>query len=434
MTVKRWSARDLAAEVLRRVRKDDAYATLALNATLDDSRLPAEERRLATELVYGVLRQRRRLDHALQRHVRRRLSATDPDTLDQLRLATYQLLVLDRVPAYAAVDHAVAAVRQLRGQRVAGFVNAVLRRVDRDAEALPDEPVARLAVECSLPDELARYWSDRLGLDEARRLGRSLLDRAPLTARVNTLRCDHATLQSTLEREGARVEAGRSVDTALQLTLVPASPFELRSHREGLWTAQDEAAQLVSLSVAPRPGETVLDACAGVGGKSMHLGALMENRGRLVCVDSGRRKLDILREHGRRLGVTICEVRAGDLRSPAVLEGLRTDRALVDAPCTGLGVLRRHPELKWRPGAGLSAMPELVRLQRELLSAAVDALRPGGVLVYSVCTLTDEEGPEQRRWLLEQRPELAAEDEGLRLWPHRSGTDGFFVARFRRME
>jgi 16S rRNA (cytosine967-C5)-methyltransferase len=392
--------------------------------------------------------------------VRRRLSATDADTLDQLRLAAYQLLLLDRIPAYAAVDHAVEAVRRIRGPRVAGFVNAVLRKVSRaraglggeasgipraarpaaagaqcehGAEALPEEPLSRLAVECSIPDELARHWHEQLGLDEARQLARSLLDRAPLTVRANTLRNDRAALQRALEREGARVEAGRHVDSALQLTAVPKGPFELSSYREGLWIAQDEAAQLVSLKVDPRPGETVLDACAGVGGKSTHLGALMENRGRVVCVDTNARKLDLLREHGQRLGVTICEARAGDLRSPDILERLEADRVLVDAPCTGLGVLRRHPELKWRPGAGLSAMLELVRLQRELLSAAITVLRPGGVLVYSVCTLTEEEGPEQRRWLLERHPELSGEEEE-RLWPHRSGTDGFYVARFRRME
>jgi hypothetical protein len=170
----------------------------------------------------------------------------------------------------------------------------------------------------------------------------------------------------------------------------------------------------------------------------------MQNRGRVVCVDNNRRKLQLLREHCDRLGVSICETRLADLRAKETLKDLQVDRVLVDAPCTGLGVVRRHPELKWRPGAGLSALPELVQLQRELLEAALPALGPGGLLVYSVCTLTDEEGPEQVRWLRDRHPDLqpapftsgpltaaeATEGDGMgRLWPHRFGTDGFFIAR-----
>jgi len=444
-------ARDLARSVLRRVRREDAYASLSLAAALRGSGLPPEERALATELVYGVLRHQRRLDHALARHATRPLRKVDPEVLDLMRLAAYQALLLDRVPAHAAVDHAVGAVRRTSGARVAGFANAVLRKLTiadltRD---LPEDAGARLAVEGSLPDELARYLVRRLGPGEAGRLAHSLLDRAPVTLRVNTLRTEPEALAERLRAEGVEVRPGRLAASALRVVGSAVGLFELRTHAEGLWSVQDEAAQLVGLALAPRPGETVLDACAGLGGKAMHLAALLENRGLVLCADVNPRKLELLEETAARLGVTCCVARQADARSPAPHDGRTVDRVLVDAPCTGLGVLRRHPELKWRRGAGLAALPELVALQRELLEAALAALRPGGVLVYSVCTLTAEEGPEQLDGLLGAHPELEPDPLPevlgaipqrdpragvLALWPHEHEVDGFFIARMRKVQ
>ena len=470
-------AREVARDVLRRVRREDAYATLALDAALRRHDLPPAERGLATELVYGVLRHRRRLDHAVGRHAARGLGRVDDDVLDLLRLAAYQILLLDRVPAHAAVDHAVGAVRGLRGQEVAGFANAVLRKLTaRDLTLdLPRDPVQRLALEGSLPDPLARAWAEQIGQEQAEQLARALLERAPITLRVNTLKGDTVTLQARLEAEGASVGPGRWLGPALRVVSARGL-FQLPSHRDGLWSVQDEAAQLAALALDPRPGETVLDACAGVGGKSMQLAALMQDRGKVICVDVSARKLELLEAHGVRLGVSCCEIRPGDLRQMAPCT---VDRALVDAPCTGLGVLRRHPELKWRSGAGLDALARLVPLQRELLEAAVSGLRPGGVLVYGVCTTTAEEGEEQLAWLRGRHPDLAPDpipdavprallggalragpanatseplvhDGGLpvngapptgrrapgvlRLWPHLHDTDGFFIARLRRMQ
>jgi 16S rRNA (cytosine967-C5)-methyltransferase len=426
--------------VLARVRRDGAYANLALSAALRRAgAIPTAERALATELVYGVLRHQRRLDHALARHARDPLEALDPETLEALRIGAYQLLMLERIPAYAAVDDAVEAIRLARGKARAGFANAVLRRlVPEDLEAgLPEEESERLAVACSLPSALAARWVRELGGAEAEALGRSLLERAPLCARVNSLRASAAAARAALEAAGASVEPGRLLEGAIRIAGLP-DPFSLRSFLEGIWTAQDEAAQLPALALGPRPGERVLDACAGVGGKSTQLAALMEDRGEVLCVEPSERKLELLREHCLRLGVSCCRERRGDLRSLAPPEG-GVERVLVDAPCSGLGVLRRHPELKWRPGGDLAA---LVRLQRELLAAAARWLRVGGVLVYSVCTVTEEEGPAQLAALLATRPELEPDPfelgaapgptAAMTIWPHRHGSDGFFIARVRR--
>lgn len=434
------TARSIAREVLARVRRDGAYANLALSATLRRSgAIPAVERALATELVYGVLRHQRRLDHALGRHAREPIDRLDPETLEALRVGAYQLLMLERIPAYAAVDDAVEAIRLARGKARAGFANAVLRRLGpADLETgLPDEESERLAVTCSLPSALAERWVRELGAKEAEALGRSLLERAPLSARVNRLRASVASARAALEAEGASVEPGRFLEGAIRIAGLP-DPFSSKSFLEGLWTAQDEAAQLPALALAPRPEERVLDACAGVGGKSTQLAALMEDRGEVLCVEPSERKLELLREHCLRLGVSCCREQRGDLRELALSSG-GFDRVLVDAPCSGLGVLRRHPELKWR---GQSDPEPLVRLQRELLAAAARWLRVGGVLVYSVCTVTEEEGPAQLAALLAARPELAPDPfelaaatgptTAVTIWPHRHGSDGFFIARVRR--
>jgi len=436
------TARDTARQVLQRVRRDDAYANLALSAALDRARgLGAAARGLATQLVYRVLRHRRLLDHVLSRHSHRPLRKVDPDVLDALRMAAYQVLMLDRVPAHAAVNDAVEAVRQARGKAVAGFANAVLRKLKPGSEEqeLPEDALKRLTLQCSLPDWLARHWVDQLGQREAGALCHSLLQRAPLCARANTLKTDPAELSRVLAEEGARVEPGRLGPTALTLAGLGA-PFSTTSYLDGLWTAQDEAAQLASELLGPRPGERVLDACCGVGGKSTHLAALMGDEGQISCVDSSPRKLELLREHCLRLGVTSCEPRLGDLLDGAALDGECVDRVLLDAPCSGLGVIRRHPEQKWR--IERQSVERMAALQRKLLEAVVPALAAGGVLVYSVCTTTDEEGPAQATWLGERFPDLQPEqppEEPLarlarggaaRLWPHRHGTDGFFLARF----
>ena len=436
------SAREACRRVLRRVRRDRAYANLTLAGELERTHMSARERGLATELVYGVLRHQRRLDHCLARHSDHPLSKVEDDLLDAMRVGAYQLLMLERVPAHAAVNDAVEAARQGRGKGPAGFVNAVLRSIspgDLDMD-LPDDPVLALAVGGSLPTWLAKRWRRQLGHEEAAALAASLLERAPLTIRVNPRRISLEALQARLEGEGARVSRGGLAPAALNLEGL-SDPFRTLSYLEGLWTVQDEAAQLAAEFLRPGPGMRVLDACAGVGGKATHLAALMGDEGEVLCADRSERKLGLLSEHCLRLGITCCQPMVTDLSRAGALDGVGVDGVLVDAPCSGLGVLRRHPELKWRPER--PAFGELVRLQRALLEQAVGTLRPGGALVYAVCTTTAEEGPEQAAWLRERFPDLRPDpptggplaplvgsDGSVALWTHRHGCDGFYMVRF----
>ncbi|MCA9666164.1 MAG: SAM-dependent methyltransferase, partial [Myxococcales bacterium] len=290
-------ARSVALEVLRRLRRDEVYVNLALSAELERARLADADRALATELVYGVLRRRARLDHALAQHAKRPITRTKADVLDVMRLVAYQLLALDRVPAHAAVSEAVEQVRRARGPRVAGFVNAVLRRLAEAASAdreaawgpLPEARRARLALEHSLPDELLALLADRLDGDddELDALARALSLAPALSLRANPARITRDALAARLEEEAgtrARVERCERSPWGLRVSGL-SDPFHRASYLEGLWTAQDEAAQLAVAALEPSASDVhrVLDACAGVGGKATLLAALLPERGQLLA-------------------------------------------------------------------------------------------------------------------------------------------------------
>jgi 16S rRNA (cytosine967-C5)-methyltransferase len=429
------SARELARRVLARVERGGAWATLALDAELERSTLDDRDRRLAAELVYGVLRHQTRLDRALSAHAD--LRRTPAAVVLVLRVAAYQLLFLDRIPAHAAVDDAVNAARLTSGPKVGGFANAVLRKVAAGKEpALPDEPRARLEIEHSMPawiiDELAAALGDPAQLPAA---VAALSQPAPLAIRARAGRNDRDELRAILEAEGAKVEVPAITRAGLVVSglgQTGASP----SFRAGRWTVQDLGAQLVGELAAPAPGARILDACAGVGGKSTHLAELTGDQAHIDAADNGRQKLKLGAATARRLGLASVHPVEADLLDPAAA-GLhdRYDLVVLDAPCTGLGVLRRHPEAKWRLVA--ADVGRMAELQARLLAALAPRVAPGSVLVYSVCTFTEREGPGQIARFLAAHPDFAPEAVAdrpaeVRTWPHDHGADAFYMARLRR--
>jgi 16S rRNA (cytosine967-C5)-methyltransferase len=438
-------ARDVARRVLARV-EEGAYASLALSSELTRAGLGPADRALATEIAYGVLKLRLRLDRALAAGAPRGLGTLDARVLDALRVAAYQVLFLDRVPAHAAVDDAVGAVRRTRGPRLAGFANAVLRRLsERGEPALPPRAEARawMTEAASTPPWLADLYLDLLGAD-APALCEAQNQPAPVWLRANPARGgrDAAITAITAERPGASVAASAILPEAVRLAGA-ASPAELAAFRDGLVTVQDLGAQAVGRLCGAAAGERILDACAGVGGKSTHLAALAGGAVVIHAADLSPRKLELCAEHARRLGAAGIETIAADLTAPGDRLAAAYDRVLLDAPCTGLGVLRRHPELKWRREP--ADVARLAALQARLLDALAGRVRPGGVLAYSVCTLTRAEGEGQVRAFLARHPEFALEppddpalsalgDAGglLRTYPHRDDADAFVGARLRR--
>lgn len=401
-----------------------AFAGATLRATFDREALDERDRGLATELVYGVLRRRAQLDRAISKQGKR-LKDLDPKLHDVLRLAAYQLLFLERVPDHAVVDAAVDQARARRGERAAGQANAILRKL----AALPPEervptpppierdPIAHVAEAGSLPRVIAELLVEDLGAAEAARFALASLERAPLVLRANLLR-------STRDALAAEV-GGTPGEHPLAVHLPAKSgglPADLLAVAEGRATPQDEASMQVVSLLAPEPGERVLDVCAAPGGKTTASAERMKNQGAVVAHDRDPKKLGDVRESARRLGLSIIET-VEALPSP---EGAPFDRVLVDAPCSGLGTLRRHPEIRWR--FKIEDLDRLVRVQRSVLAEGARRVRPGGVLVYSVCTVTRREGPDQ----------LAALEgfgvlETIAPRPDQPGApDGFFAAKLRR--
>lgn len=441
----------MALKALRAIEDRDAFANQALDAALKRSSLAGPDRALATELVYGVTRRCNTLDWAIAQVSSRPLAAMDGWTRNILRLGVYQLLFLDRVPDAAAVHESVELAKRYGHAGTAGFVNGVLRGVIRRRDEILDlsgvaGAAERFALRHSQPLWIAERWLNRFGPEEAAELCASCNQTPPLTVRANLLRTTRSALQERLRGEGIEAEPARHHPQALELRGFP--PIErIAAFREGLFSVQDEGSMLTASALGPRPGDTVIDACAGRGGKSTHLAELMGNRGRVVACDVHEHKLRQAREAARRLGVDIIAPLVLDARRLGELMPEGADRVLVDAPCSGLGALRRRPDLRWRKRP--PQLEDLRRLQLAILRGAAACVKPGGALVYATCSTEPEENQELVEAFLDGAPDFSLDplwphlpvglwkepgvDEGwLQLLPHRHGTDGFFIARLAR--
>ena len=434
MTAPARTAREVARRVVGRVGERGAWATLALAGELAGAGLDERDRRFASELTYGTLRHRERLERALAAHPD--LARARPPVRAALLVAAYQLLFL-RVPAHAAVDDAVAAVRGRFGPKLGGFANAVLRKLASAGEPpLPTAPRDRLAVEHGVARWLVDEVAAQVPADELAAAVAALTAPAPLWIRVNRTRATPAEVRAALTAEGATVDDASPLDDHALPVRGLGDPARSPSFRAGRWTVQDLAAQLVGRLVDPQPGERVLDACAGVGGKTTHLAELAPGA-TIDAVDPLATKLGLCADTAARLGLAGITRHVGALAEVALTPGY--DRVLVDAPCSGAGVLRRHPEAATR--LTRDDVRGLVAVQAGLLDRAAALVRPGGLVVYAVCTITAAEGPDQVAAFLARHPGFALEPAPLpaavldggavRTWPHRHGADGFYAARLR---
>ncbi len=441
------SARRVAADVLARVETTDAYANLLLDARLRQHGLSRPDRALATELVYGVLRWRGLLDWLLAPFVDRPLVALDPAVRRILHLGTYQLTRLTRIPDFAAVDETVSLAHQLGASRAAGYVNAVLRRVaaaPRRAEPDPaKEPVEYWVGPGSHPAWLADRWIRRLGVAEAGALMSANNRVPPLTVMTNRLRTDVGALEQALRSAAPDVRPGRFVSGSFACRAA-GGVRELPGFATGMFLPMDEAGALPVLALDLRPGHEVLDACAGGGGKSALIAAAVGPTGHVLALDRSPRAIRRLFAAATRLGLARVEPTLYDARDAGGTWPGRFARVLLDAPCTGLGTVRRRPEIKWRRRP--EDVTRAAALQVELLDGVSGAVAPDGMLVYSACSLEPEETIQVIDAFLGRHAEfrLEAPDRSLRAfaetaregflcaWPHRHDTDGFFVARLRR--
>ena len=445
------TVRELAADILLKVETRKAYVDVLLDHARKTAALSAQDRALLTELCYGSVRWRGRLDNYLQKFITRPLAETDPFIRNVLRLAFYQFLFLDRVPEYAAVNEAVQVVKDQKGKKAAGFVNGVLRNFLRDKTppANPDfelTPISGLAEYWSHPEWLVKRWLKYFGREETEALLQANNKEAPLVLRTNERdrtrdalielfrRGELDALPTSWSPQGIIVRSSVSVD-------------QIPGFQEGWFQVQGEASQLVAYLLDPKPGERILDTCAAPGGKTTHIAELTNDTGDIIASDISARGLNKIEENVERLKFRSIRTLKADLSKPLdELLSQSFDRVLVDAPCSGLGTLRSHPEIKWNRGE--ADIRRLADLQKTILARAASYLRPGGVLVYSTCTLSDDENESvvenflecHRGFVLDAAAEyLPAQAKTMvrgkyfLALPHRHETDGFFAARMRRL-
>jgi 16S rRNA (cytosine967-C5)-methyltransferase len=436
-------ARAVAFSVVRRVFADGAYADRALPAEADRAGLDARDRALATRLAYGTVQRKGTLDHLLARLAERPVARLDPPVLAAARLGLYQLLYLDGVPDRAAVAESVDLAKGAAGRGAAGLVNAVLRRAAREGRdallgPLHDRDPAGAALLHSVPLWLAEQWWSELGPETARALLAAANEPAEHALRANTLVSDRDAVAAALG-------VPSRTDPVVPEALVLEGPFDLRGSAlwdEGAVWPQSRAAMAVARVVAPQTGERVLDLCAAPGGKATHLAALSGDGAEIVAVEQHPGRADALRATCARLharGVRVEVADAAVARADGPFE-----RVLVDPPCSGLGTLAAHPDLRWRMTP--AAIGELAALQGRMLAAAAAVTAPGGTLVYATCTISARENEAVIATLMRSNPHFAVDDlradfpawhhpqaaEYLLTMPSRDSTAGFFVARLRR--
>jgi 16S rRNA (cytosine967-C5)-methyltransferase len=442
--------RALAVETLLKVETRKAYADILLDHALNTHALSSQDRALFTQLVYGTLRWRGKLDWLLGKIVHRPLADMDGYLRNLLRLTVYQILFLDRVPSYAAVHEGVELAKRYGGASAGGLVNAVARRLLREKERLTTldsgaDLVARLSVSWSHPEWLVRQWLAYLGAEDTEALLRANNEEPPVVLRSNRLKADRQPLIERLQAAGFDATPGPLSPQAV-LVRSASSIDQLPGFKEGLFLVQGEASQLVGLLLDPKPGERILDACAAPGGKATHLAELMGDHGEIIAGDISQRGIEKLRQNIRRLGLKSVQPVQADLSLELTgALALPYDRILADLPCSGLGTLRSHPEAKWYREA--KDVARLSALQKKILDRLFSYLKPGGSVVYSTCTLTREENEAVVEGFLQRHKEFTLETAAEFLpesarhmvrgnyflaLPHRDGTDGFFAARMRK--
>ena len=454
------SARTIALSLLMESTKSEEGVDVLLDRALARCSFDSRERSLTVELTYGVLRRLATIDWRLEPVLDKPLLRLPVAVQMALRLGAYQLLFLDRIPQSAAVNESVNLARAFAGivgRDWSGLVNAVLRGLLRHPpESWPsmDRDAAQaLAVRYSVPSWLSRRWVERLGLASAEVACKEVSVAPPLTLRVNRLITTREALLERFSQMGIAAKPTNVSPFGIQIEEGGSVP-SLPGFHEGAFYVEDEAAQLIPSLLDPQPGDIVLDACAAPGGKSTHLADLMQNKGTIYAIDRKDARLDLLRSNCQRLRVQNVVPIIGDIREPrewvSMIERAgepSVDRILLDAPCSGLGVLRRHPEAKWRKDE--QALPRHQTLQCQILEAVVPCLRPGGVLVYSTCSTEPEENEDVigrfcrahadfqresvRPWLPTAAQGFVTEQGALSTMPNRFSMDGFYAARLRKI-
>jgi len=449
--LKKKTPRAICLDLLNRVEEADLHPDRLLTDSFKRYRyLTSLDRSFLTELTYGAIRWRGKLDWVIRHFSRIPFEKIELETLNILRLGLYQILFLSRTPSPAAVNESVELAKHIRGKGGAGFVNAMLRSAIRQREGIPypgitADPALHISVLQSHPLWLVQRWVSEMGTEETLKICTFNNQISPMMLRTNTLRINRQGLIERLREKGLKPFPAFFSEEGIVLEDSPPTSV-LPLLKEGLYIIQDEASQLVSFILDPKPGERILDACAAPGGKTTHMGQKMENLGEIYALDLSKAKLDLLEGMSQRLGIQIVTTLKGDAsRSLPIPQGMKFDRVLADVPCSGVGTLRRNPDLKWRRKEG--DIKRLSELQFSILRNLGGYVKEGGVIVYSTCTVFREENEDVVGRFLTENPEFKVDriqpivsekcrrfisDSFFKTFPPRDDMDGFFVARMIR--
>ncbi|WP_286926177.1 MULTISPECIES: 16S rRNA (cytosine(967)-C(5))-methyltransferase RsmB [Lysinibacillus] len=437
------NVRDAALSILLAIDKNQAYSNLLLSETIKRHKIEAKDRALLTEITYGTLQYKMTLDYYLEPFIR---GSVDLWVRWLLRLSLYQIHYLTRIPPHAAVNEAVEIAKRRGHQGIASMVNGILRSILRQGVASTDEikdPIERLAIETSHPEWLVQRFVDNYGMEVATEMLQENNVPPVQTVRVNTTKVNVEEAITSLEAEGLTAKKSDMMPECLHVT--NGQPARTKAFQEGLITIQDESSMIPANVLHPNPGMRVLDMCAAPGGKTTHLAEIMNNEGSILATDLHPHKLDLIDHNTDRLGINIVETAPIDGRkAPDFLQPESFDAILVDAPCSGLGVMRRKPDIKYTKRE--EDLENLQKIQLALLDAATKVLKIEGKLVYSTCTVDKKENegtvnafltahPEMEAIQLESLPTKLAKKQAngmLQVFPQDFGSDGFFVAAFRK--
>jgi len=451
------SARLVALEVLVKVEQSGAYSNLQLNKQLQEANLSRPDANLATELVYGTISRKLTIDYWLEKYVAKGLKKLQPWVHQLLRLSVYQLQWLDRIPSHAVVNEAVNIAKRKGHQGISSMVNGVLRSMIRQKDQLTLEhvelgnPVETLSVRYSFPAWIISRLLEQYSFETTEQILASSNESPNSSIRVNTMKTSVAEVMEELAGQEIEAKPSEIAQSGIQL-FKAGHVAALPGFIEGKWSLQDESSMLVAEVLAPRPGMKVLDACAAPGGKSMHIGELMRGEGQLISNDLHEHKMRLIQEQAERLGLKHIEATSSNaIDLPNRYAANSFDAVLLDAPCSGLGVIKRKPEIKWTKTE--SDIKEIAAIQARLLDAVSGLVKPGGVLVYSTCTIEAEENEEQVSAFLKKHPEFSLDPNWslslldslkksdiindsfngqLQILPQHVNSDGFFIARLQK--
>ncbi|MEO2074997.1 MAG: 16S rRNA (cytosine(967)-C(5))-methyltransferase RsmB [Bacillus sp. (in: firmicutes)] len=448
MTSKKKNVREIALDLLTTIEKNQSYSNLLLNTTIEKNELSAKDVGLLTELTYGTLQRKMALDFYLKPFIKDNKKLADW-IHHLLRLTLYQMVYLDRIPDRAAIYEAVDIAKKRGHKGIASLVNGVLRSLQR--EGLPSlneisDPNTRLAMETSHPEWLVTRWVNQFGYEKTKEMCEINLTAPMQTARVNLTKISRDECVALLEEEGFQIEKSPIIPEAIRClkgNLASTIPFNY-----GLFTIQDESSMLATYALGVKPNEFVLDACAAPGGKSTHIAEKMNNTGEVISVDLHQHKVRLINDNARRLGLENIKTSVSDSRHlQDKFKNVQFDRILLDAPCSGLGVMRRKPDMKYTKTE--KDLERLSEIQQELLKSVTPLLKKGGTLVYSTCTVDKEENENTVKRFLEFNLDFVPDPSfkermpeavqpfitgyDLQVFPQDFGSDGFYIAVLKKI-